>query len=537
MPLKRIIVFDTIAFAAVWLLLFMAGQSKLFRDPGTFFHTVAGERMLDMGHLIDRDPFSFTRFGEPWIAQQWLGECIMAAVHRMAGLDGLLVVAVSLIALLYSELALRIERSGMNLVLGSLILALSLAAASHQLHIRPHIVTILLMAVLYGRLCDVEAGKTGFKSLFWLIPMFVIWANIHGGVLGGLFTLLIAAAGWTLACPMGLKSPFPDKKALIHLWVLILLCFAAPFANPYGPDLPATWLNIMRSQAVSELIQEHASVITLLQQGDAASLVTIVLLLCFGSFYLALLAGTDRKDRRVTWFIPLVWLFLALSRIRHAPLFAMMAVVAIAEMFPHCRWVRNLGDRGWVTFRVRKMAHAERAFPVLRYLLPAVMIVVALITFHGSAQLPSTAQKWVMLDGAHWPIEMLTELQAAEKNRPDGSPIFNDMLFGGFLIYHTPGLRVFIDDRCELYGDEFIIKYVKADRSDFETWIKTYCFDLALLSADSNYEKYFEENPDWLVVKRSRAAVLYEKRNDKIPGAGGVKTPSEATLRRDPSAN
>ena len=38
------------------------------------------------------------------------------------------------------------------------------------------------------------------------------------------------------------------------------------------------------------------------------------------------------------------------------------------------------------------------------------------------------------------------------------------MLFGGFLIYHTPGFRVFIDDRCELYGDEFMVKYVKAGR-------------------------------------------------------------------------
>ena len=116
---------------------------------------------------------------------------------------------------------------------------------------------------------------------------------------------------------------------------------------------------------------------------------------------------------------------------------------------------------------------------------------VALIAFHGSAQLPSTAQKWVKLDGTHWPIEILPELQTIEKSHPRGTPIFNDMLFGGFLIYHTPGLRVFIDDRCELYGDEFITKYVKAERTDFEAWLEAYRFDLALLTADSNYSKVF----------------------------------------------
>jgi len=87
---------------------------------------------------------------------------------------------------------------------------------------------------------------------------------------------------------------------------------------------------------------------------------------------------------------------------------------------------------------------------VSRYLIRVVMTGIALIAFHGSAQLPSTAQKWVKLDGAHWPIELLPELQAIEKSCPRGTPIFNDMLFGGFLMYHTLGFRVFIDDRYEL---------------------------------------------------------------------------------------
>jgi hypothetical protein len=521
MQLKRLFAFDVFIFVSAWLLLFMAGQSKLFRDPGTFAHTVFGEHILESGHLIYQDSFSFTRIGEIWIAQQWLGECIMAAVHRFAGIDGLLTVTVTLVALLYASLAARIERSGMNLVLGSLILALSLAASSHHIHVRPHIVTILFMTLAYSKLCDVETGRKSIISLFWLIPVFVIWANIHGGILGVLFTLLITAAGWTLACLLGLKSPLQSKKALASLWAVVLLGFATPLVNPYGLKLPSTWLDIMGSGAVSQLIQEHASIFTLLQHGDTKSYITLSALLCLGLLYAALLTGTDQKDRRVTWFIPLVWVILSLSRIRHAPLFTMMAVVAIVEMFPYCRWVRSLGNKGLVTFRVRDIACEARDGAAIRYLLAAVLTVVALIAFSGSAQLPSTAQKWVKLDGSHWPIEILPELQAIEKSRPRGTPIFNDMLFGGFLIYHTPGFRVFIDDRCELYGDEFIMKYVKAERSDVETWVETYRFELALLLPDSNYRIYFEGNPDWRVVKRGPSAVLYQKRRDGNPAADG----------------
>jgi hypothetical protein len=216
-----------------------------------------------------------------------------------------------------------------------------------------------------------------------------------------MFTFLIAAAGSSMAWRLGGKGPNqgsqPDDRSVGSR----PLCFAAPLANPYGSNLPATWLTIMESKAVSKLIQEQASTLTLLQQGDAASFATITLLLCLGSFYCAPLAGSDRKDQRATWLIPLVWFFLSLARIRHAPIFAVMTVVAVADIFSHCRWVRSLEDRGLVTLRIRQSGRKSRKPVSARYVLAALVPGVALLTFHGSAQLPSTGQKWVKLDGTH----------------------------------------------------------------------------------------------------------------------------------------
>lgn len=511
MKFKTILSYDNIVFTSVWLLLFVVGRDKLFRDPGTFFHTVIGEKILNTGYPPCEDIFSFTRFGEPWIAKQWLAECIMAVVHRLAGFDGLLVLSVSLIALLYSLLASRIERSGMNLMLGSFILVFSLATASHNLHVRPHIVTILLMAVVFSKLIDLDMQRMGYWKLYWLIPIFIIWANIHGGVLGGLCTLLLIVAGWTLASWRGWNCPVPPRKFLAGLWVLTTLCLITPLLNPYLHELPVAWVKIMGSKATAELIEENASVLNLLRHGDPTSFITVAIVSCLGLFYFSLLAGTDKKDRRVTWYIPLIWFLLSLSRIRHAPLFSVVTVITIAEMFPYCRWVKFLGNRGLITFQIRNEGGKIEKPSRLRYILPALIVGVALIACQGSAKLPSTAQKWVKLDPDHWPVEVLPELRAIEKEVPKGTPLFNDMIFGGFLIYHTPCLRVFIDDRCELYEDDFLFRYVKAERSDFEAWTKQYPFDIALLKIDSNYRKYFDDDPNWLVVKRCRAAVLYRK--------------------------
>ena len=45
----------------------------------------------------------------------------------------------------------------------------------------------------------------------------------------------------------------------------------------------------------------------------------------------------------MTWLLPVVWLALACSRVRHAPLFALTAALALAEFIPQVRWVRWLG--------------------------------------------------------------------------------------------------------------------------------------------------------------------------------------------------
>src|SRR5262245_53567369 len=121
---------ETGIFLGIWLVLLVTGRSRLFVDPGTFWHTVVGERILTSGEFIDKDPFSCTKQGEPWIAQQWVGECAMALVHRLAGLDGLLLAAATLVAGLYTWLAHRLIHGRMHWLLALLVTVLALLASA-----------------------------------------------------------------------------------------------------------------------------------------------------------------------------------------------------------------------------------------------------------------------------------------------------------------------------------------------------------------------------------------------------------------------
>src|SRR5262249_7304004 len=125
------------------------------------------------------------------------------------------------------------------------------------------------------------------------------------------------------------------------------------FLNPYGSALPRTWLALLGSPLLPLLIDEHAP---LLRSGWAGGAV-----LLFGLVYLVALVGVLPRRPRVTWLVPLVWLALSFTRIRHGPLSAVTAVLALADVFPHVRWAAWLASKGSVTLRLRPRAVAAEA--------------------------------------------------------------------------------------------------------------------------------------------------------------------------------
>src|SRR5215470_11317291 len=103
---------ETGIFIVIWLVLFAAGRTRMIHDPGTLWHPVVGRLILERHAAIRQDPFSFRHVGDTWLSHQWLGEVAMALIDRAAGLDGLLLAAVTLLAATYAWAARRIIARG-----------------------------------------------------------------------------------------------------------------------------------------------------------------------------------------------------------------------------------------------------------------------------------------------------------------------------------------------------------------------------------------------------------------------------------------
>src|SRR5438093_13708669 len=102
--------------------------------------------MLASQQLIYRDHFTFTFAGEKWVAHQWLGECAMALVDKIDGLDSLLLATVTILGALYAWLAHRLIREGLHWALASVMLLITIAARYSHYTFLPHIITIVFLA-------------------------------------------------------------------------------------------------------------------------------------------------------------------------------------------------------------------------------------------------------------------------------------------------------------------------------------------------------------------------------------------------------
>jgi len=489
-------------FLGFFLIIPLVLRTQPFNDPGALWHIRVGDWILDHQALPHTDPFTWSHHDKAWVPQQWGAELVMALAHRLGGLDSLLMGMSALLALMAAGIAVRFIDNGLHWAPTAGIVAFGIAAAGFHFYARPHLVSIVLLAVLMMRLVDFDRGRIGIGQLNWLIPLCALWTNLHGGVLGGLFTFAIAIGGWTV---FGMLS----AKRIIWLMLILAACTLATLLNPFGLKMHETWLSIVNSSVVKEYISEHKPLS--LQRTDGQAVVG------FGCFYLLMLAGALPQRPRVTWLIPLVWFGLSCSSIRHGPLFCATALVAMADVMPQTIWFRLLKRHG-DTF-AREPVALPSTIGWRGWAVPLGAVSLSLALEAARIPVPVIGSGWARLDPKMAPVELIEPLQEYAKTKPVGFPIFNDANLGGFLIYFTPSLAIFMDDRCELYGDVGLREYMAMmdeHPERIEEWAQRVPFDRALVQRDTQKEpammdRYLRGSPHWEELAHTERAVLYRR--------------------------
>ncbi|HEV7786385.1 MAG TPA: hypothetical protein VGQ28_13655, partial [Thermoanaerobaculia bacterium] len=140
-----------------------------------WWYLTSGRYLLKNLHFPSADPFLYTAGkGLAWVYHSWLWTVLIALVHRVAGLGGVVVfhglIALALCALVYTTG--KVDRFGL---VNALAVTLFLATLGERLCGKAEMASWLLLALFY-RLLDGEKPFT-WKRGAALGGLQVLWAN------------------------------------------------------------------------------------------------------------------------------------------------------------------------------------------------------------------------------------------------------------------------------------------------------------------------------------------------------------------------
>lgn len=251
----------------ICLLLGVALSFKSLREPDLWWMYRTGEWMLENGQVTYNDPFSYTFEGTEWINVKWLFEVFITWGKSWFGSSFTMLwqaVVTVLTIVLLGRSAQRVRRATLapdapNLPFAGVVLTTLgvLVTIDFRLIGRPEMSSHLLTTAylyLFWRYYYKPS-----KVIFWLIPLQLLWTNLHEAFGIGLALMVgYTIATWVqyaLAPHFGWKRP-----ALRWLNMGVLGAILAIGINPRGAQMWGHPFNIFGQLSDNQFTTELASI-------------------------------------------------------------------------------------------------------------------------------------------------------------------------------------------------------------------------------------------------------------------------------------
>jgi hypothetical protein len=195
-------------------------------DPDLWGHVRFGLDMIALGGLPAVDPYSFTS-DRPWVNHEWLAEIGMATAYLAGGPFGLSLLKIFLLIATFALVVRELAARGVPPIAQDVLMTLAIVGCvALTKTLRPQTFSLLLFAGLLVLLRRVEDGRA--RWIWWLPPMMIVWANLHGGWLVGIGILGL----WTA---FRVIAPIGPSRAI---WALAgLAALAGTLVNPHGIEI------------------------------------------------------------------------------------------------------------------------------------------------------------------------------------------------------------------------------------------------------------------------------------------------------------
>ena len=488
--------------AFVVLVIVIADALQL-ADPDLWSHLRAGQIILSTRHLILYDQFSYTAFGQLWRNHEWLLQVVMAALYDHLDVFGLKLLKLLCAAATISFIALGMaETVAPARVQRALLLVIALALVA-QIEFRPQIATYALLSLLMALLAR---DTYGTRVRLWpLIPMFALWANLHGGYavgLAGLATYTAVVAVDTLRQRQGWGRG-------IRLAAITAACALATLANPEGTTVWRTFTHTVTNPVLHNGVAEWQPLLSRIGPEWHAYPPGVIIYLLPLALFVALAVSvllTPTMDDAALVAIAALFIIGAFVSCRNMALAVIALTIPLAH---HAGIAMNDASSRRIAGSIPKTAGTEserlaadpdRPFNPL--LAGGLAIVIAVMSGLLSNRLAIDQ---------HCPVDAVAFMK---KHDLHGN-VLGYYDWGNYLLWHVaPESKIFIDGRCDqVYSTRVATDYFDFDfgRPGAESILDKYPNDFVLMPPDSKAYAIVGKNPGWKLIYRDLDAGLFAR--------------------------
>jgi hypothetical protein len=383
-------------------------------DPDVWWHIKVGQDLLRTHRWPTTDPYSFTTFGAPWIAYEWLGDVVLACVARLGGNTALFVLVlitstVALLALYYYGTL----RSG-NCKAGFVPSAVMWSLVLLSFNLRPQMFAYLFLVTI---LIVLEWFRKGVSWPLCGLPfVFLLWVNTHGTFIVGIGILVVYLCSGLRSFQLGnVEAIAWSQKQRIQLELALLFSLVVLPLTPYGTQLAMYPFDLMFNQPLVKSSIIEWQPIPFNEQFGKIFLGVVVLVLVLQILF------------RFTWRIH--ELLLAMGGAVMACLHARMLFLFVPFLVPI-----------FATMMARLLPPYQRAKDQF-VLNGALMAAVVMAMTHYFPSRDSLQKRLA----AEFPVQAVAYLDS----HAVPGPMLNNYYYGGYLV--ATGRKVFIDGRADIY--------------------------------------------------------------------------------------
>lgn len=495
--------FNYLLLTAFVVFLCLFSTFKITGDDDVFWHLATGKYVLETKSVPSTDVFGFMTYGQEWMPFEWGWDILTYGIYNLGGFEAISILRTFLLLSVFGIyfFIFRKFKVSYTLIFFSLF-ALSFAIID-RLTPRPHLITYLFFALLLLIIIQYRYFNRGnYKILYFIPGIFLIWANMHMGIIAGAFLLgiFVLSEIITYLKPLtfGTKETRAlDKNELIRLIIIFAVSLLVMLINPNGF---ATYVyayehtKMKMLQTVNEWFSPFSE-----RYGKGMPTTFYKVLLFLG--VIVLIDAFKKKDV----FRALLYIGFALYSVRamrftvdYVLILFIFIVLAINSFI--------------ISLKSQSVKDFIEKQPILKIALIALFVYTYNPILNNTLYLNFLQYYRVTgfaINSDFIPVQLF-DFMKANNVQNIGDRVLNHFGTGGFFIWNFPDKKNFIDSRN--LNDDIFFKYndLMSKRPGFEKKLDEYGIDYAIYLApdlvrmpeemQSTIISYFSSSPNWKLI-------------------------------------